>query len=226
MASLPFYALSLFFSLCVLLVSPTHSLTCTSQKFTGNKSYSNCTDLPNLNSYLHYTYNSTNSSLSVAFIASPAKPDGWIGWGINPNDTGMAGAQVILALKSSKGAPEVKTYNLVSYSDIREEKLSFDVWDLSAETNATSVGAAVNKGKPGKHEFAADNKDAKATLKLTAAQKTGKTTTTTTTTTTPASGSSSTTTTDGGNNGSFRIKEMNVGFCFAVFVLLASFIGF
>lgn len=248
MASLPFYALSLFFSLCVLLVSPTHSLTCTSQKFTGNKSYSNCTDLPNLNSYLHYTYNSTNSSLSVAFIASPAKPGGWIGWGINPNDTGMAGAQVILALKSSKGAPEVKTYNLVSYSDIREEKLSFDVWDLSAETNATSgeftifasvkvpgktesvnhiwqVGAAVNKGKPGKHEFAADNKDARATLKLAAAaQKTGKTATTTTTA--PASGSSSTTTTDGGKSGSFRIKEMNAGFCFAVFVLLASFIGF
>ncbi|KAB5569795.1 hypothetical protein DKX38_003588 [Salix brachista] len=183
---------------------------------------------------------------SLAFIASPAKPDGWIGWGINPNDTGMVGAQVILALKSSKGAPEVKTYNLVAYSDIREEKLSFDVWDLSAETNATSgeftifasvkvqektesvnhiwqVGAAVNKGKPGKHEFAADNKDAKATLKLTAAaQKTGKTAATTT----PASGSSSTNATAGGKSGSFRIKEMNVGFCFAVFVLLASFIGF
>ncbi|KAJ6403717.1 hypothetical protein OIU84_012007 [Salix udensis] len=147
-----------------------------------------------------------------------------IGWGINPNSTGMVGAQVILALKSSKGAPEVKTYNLVAYSDIREEKLSFDVWDLSAETNATSVGADVNKGKPGKHEFAAENKDAKATLKLAAAaQETGKTAATTTT---PASGSSNTTATDGGKSGSFRIKEMNVGFCFAVFVLLASFIGF
>nr|ABK95767.1 unknown [Populus trichocarpa] len=165
----------------------------------------------------------------------------------------MAGAQVILALKSSKGAPEVKTYNIISYGDIREERLSFDVWDLSAETNATSgeftiyasvklpekvesfnhiwqVGAAVNNGKPVKHEFAAENKDAKATLELTTAQKTGKSATTTT----PAGGnstgngttSSSNTTTNGGNSGSYRIKEMNVGFCFAVFVLLASFIVF
>ncbi|KAI5599867.1 hypothetical protein POPTR_002G249200v4 [Populus trichocarpa] len=254
MASLPFSALSLFFSLCVLLVLPTHSLTCsTSQKFTNNKHYTNCTALPALKSYLHYTYNSSNSSLSVAFIASPAKPDGWTGWGINLNGTGMAGAQVILALKSSKGAPEVKTYNIISYGDIREERLSFDVWDLSAETNATSgeftiyasvklpekvesfnhiwqVGAAVNNGKPVKHEFAAENKDAKATLELTTAQKTGKSATTTT----PAGGnstgngttSSSNTTTNGGNSGSYRIKEMNVGFCFAVFVLLASFIVF
>ncbi|KAL9360866.1 hypothetical protein Peur_048989 [Populus x canadensis] len=245
MASLPFSALSLFFSLCVLLVLPTHSLTCTSQKFTNNKFYTNCTDLPALKSYLHYNYSSSNSSLSVAFIASPVKPDGWTGWGINLNGTGMAGAQVILALKSSKGAPEVKTYNIISYGDIREERL--------AETNATSgeftiyasvklpekvesfnhiwqVGAAVNNGKPVKHEFAAENKDAKATLELTTAQKTGKSATTTT----PAGGnstgngttSSSNTTTTGGNSGSYRIKEMNVGFCFAVFVLLASFIVF
>ncbi|KAJ7006532.1 hypothetical protein NC653_005782 [Populus alba x Populus x berolinensis] len=155
---------------------------------------------------MHYTY---NSPLSVAFIASPVKPDGWTGWGINLNGIGMAGAQVILALKSSKGAPEVKTYNIISYGGIREERLSFDVWDLSAETNATSgeftiyasvklpekiesfnhiwqVGAAVNNGKPVKHEFAAENKDAKATLELTTAQKTGKTATTTT----PAGGNS------------------------------------
>ncbi|CAK7349421.1 unnamed protein product [Dovyalis caffra] len=248
MASLSFYALFLSLSLFILLISPTHSLTCTSQKFTNNKLYANCTDLPTLDSYLHYTYNSSNSSLSIAFIAPPAKADGWIGWGINPNGTGMAGAQVILALKSSKGAPEVKTYNLVSYNDIKEEKLSFDVWDLSAESNATSgqfiiyasvnvpvkaeslnhiwqVGSAVTNGRPVKHEFAQGNKDAKATLELATAQRTGKAAATP-----PAGGNtattSSNTTTAGGHSRGYSIKEMSVGFHFAVFVLLASFIHF
>lgn len=172
----------------------------------------------------------------------------------------MAGAQVILALKSSKGTPEVKTFNLVSYGDVREQKLSFDVWDLSAESNATSgdfiifasvkvpekaeslnqiwqVGAAVNNGKPAKHEFAPANKDAKATLELVAAQRSGKTAApspapastsaggNTTSGTTSTTNTTSTTGTKDSGRG-YRIREVNVGLYFGLLVLLGSFIGF
>lgn len=121
-------------SICAaLLISPSLSLTCTSQKFTNEKTFPDCMDLPQLDASLHYSYNSSNSSLSIAYVAAPAKPDGWVAWAINPTSTGMVGAQALLAFKSN-GAPAVKTYPISAYGPIREGKLSFDVWDLSAES--------------------------------------------------------------------------------------------
>ncbi|KAM7270540.1 hypothetical protein ACFE04_029754 [Oxalis oulophora] len=127
-----FLSLSL---LCAYLISSSHSLTCTSQNFTNNNLYTNCTDLPTLNSYLHYTYNAANSSLNIAFIATPPKSNGWISWAVNPTSTGMIGAQALIAFKSN-GSLVVKKFNLTSYSKITESTaLSFDVWDLNAEEN-------------------------------------------------------------------------------------------
>ncbi|KAL8106559.1 cytochrome b561 and DOMON domain-containing protein At3g25290 [Apium graveolens] len=165
----------------------THSQKCTSQTFTNNKLYKNCTDLPTLDSYLHYNYDADESTLSVVFIAPPAKPDGWIAWGINPNGTGMIGTQALIAYKKSDGKMTVKTYNLVSYRQIVQSKLSFDVSDMSAEysdgvmrifakfelpENMTvinqvwQVGAVVNNEIPAKHAFDPVNLNAKAELKL------------------------------------------------------------
>ncbi|GMI69194.1 Auxin-Induced in Root cultures 12 [Hibiscus trionum] len=172
-------SLLLLFCLCTTLISATHAADCSSLKLTGGrKQYSNCTELPSLNSTLHFTYNATNSSLSIAFSAPPAKPDGWIAWAVNPTATGMAGSQTLLAFKSN-GSMVVKTYNISSYSSIVEGKLSFDVWDLEAETDkdgkmiiygsvkvATSaeklnqvwqVGPGVVDGFPMKHEFEKPN---------------------------------------------------------------------
>ncbi|KAI9071733.1 hypothetical protein K1719_046310 [Acacia pycnantha] len=112
-----FIPLFLGFSLLVSLPFPATSLTCTSQKFTGNKVYSNCVDLPVLNSFLHWTHDSSNSSLSIAFVA-PAKPGGWVSWAINPTGTGMAGAQALVAFKDEKGVVMAKTYNISSYSSV------------------------------------------------------------------------------------------------------------
>ncbi|XWS47168.1 hypothetical protein CRYUN_Cryun14cG0130200 [Craigia yunnanensis] len=179
MGSLLCPSLVLLFSLWVTLISPAHSLDCSSLKLPGGKKqYSNCTDLPTLNSTLHFTYNATNSSLSVAFSAAPSNANGWIAWAINPTSTGMAGSQALLAFKN-KGSMVVKTYNISSYSSIVEGKLSFEVWDLEAEAGddgkmviygslkvpasaeklnqVWQVGPGVTNGHPMKHEFAKAN---------------------------------------------------------------------
>ncbi|KAF8006796.1 hypothetical protein BT93_K0955 [Corymbia citriodora subsp. variegata] len=161
------------------------SLTCTSQKFT-NKSYDNCTDLPQLGAYLHYTYNASNSSLSIAYVAAPATGGAWVAWAINPSGTGMVGSQALLALRLNSSVVP-KTYNISGYHAVDESKLSFNVWDLSAdEVNGTmrifatvqvpekvesvnqvwQVGGAINGDGPSIHPVDAANKESKGTLQL------------------------------------------------------------
>ncbi|KAK2971404.1 hypothetical protein RJ640_025354 [Escallonia rubra] len=189
MAFLPFSPLTIIaVALAATLISPSQSLTCTSQIFTNNKLYDRCSDLPHLTSYLHWSYNSGKKTLSVAFIAPPANPDGWISWAINPTETGMAGSQALVAFKDSKGVMTVKTYNISSYSSIVASKLSFEVSDMSAESSGGNmmifatvalpgnlgttlnqvwqVGPAVVNDGPAKHEFQPENLNAKGTLDL------------------------------------------------------------
>ncbi|KAE8685295.1 Cytochrome b561 and DOMON domain-containing protein [Hibiscus syriacus] len=181
-------SLSLLLLLCISLISATHATDCSSLKLTGGKKqYANCTELPVLNSTLHFTYDATNSSLSIAFSVPPPKPDGWIAWAVNPTATGMAGSQALLAFKAN-GSMVVKTYNISSYSSVVEGKLSFDVWDLEAESDkdgkmviygSVKVAASAKKlnqvwqvgqggvdGHPMKHEFAKANLAAVGELQL------------------------------------------------------------
>ncbi|KAI3787933.1 hypothetical protein L2E82_00452 [Cichorium intybus] len=184
--------LVLAFAYLVLLTSPVHSLKCSSQKFANNKLYTNCTDLPTLSSSLHWTHNSKNSSLSIAFVAPPAKPEGWIAWAINPTQTGMAGSQALIAFKDSNGSMTVKTYNISSYSSIVEGKISLEVSESSAEFSGGSmkifatlklpktmtevnhvwqVGGSVTEGMPGKHEFQPANLKSMGKLQLQLTEK-------------------------------------------------------
>ncbi|XP_065855084.1 auxin-induced in root cultures protein 12-like, partial [Euphorbia lathyris] len=167
-----------------LLISLSNSLACTSQTFKSKKVFSNCTDLPYLKSFLHFTYNSTNSSLSIGFISPLAKPEGWVAWAINPTGTGMIGSQALIAFQSN-GSLIVNTYNISMFP--QQSKLSFDVWDLSTESDgkkivifttvkvpegATTVnqvwqvGPSVSKGVPDKHEMGEANKKYVGVLKF------------------------------------------------------------
>jgi hypothetical protein len=137
----PSNSIPIFFFILSLFLTTVSSLTCSTQKLTGTngtKVYANCLDLPALNSYLHYTYDATNSSLSVVFIAAPPTLGGWISWGINPTATGMVGAQVIVAFKNNT-VMAMKTLDLKSYKIIVPGKLSFDVWDMKAEEDGGSM---------------------------------------------------------------------------------------
>ncbi|KAJ8558288.1 hypothetical protein K7X08_005054 [Anisodus acutangulus] len=184
-------------SLLVLLlfISPSTSLTCSSQTFSANTKFTNCTDLPSLRSFLHWTFDPTKSTLSVAFIASPASPDGWIAWGINPDVPAMLGTQALIAFKNPKGSVVVKTYNLTSYKSITESKLLYKVLESKVESssdgvmrifatlelpkNTTTVnqvwqvGPAVKDGMPVMHKFDPDNLKSKATLDLASASAGG-----------------------------------------------------
>jgi hypothetical protein len=198
----------LVLTLTALLISPAQSLTCTSQTFTNNARYTNCVDLTQLTAYLHWTHDQSNSSLSIAFIAPPAKSDGWVAWAINPTETGMKGSQTLLAFQSN-GAMTVKTYNISAIGPIAESKLSFEVWDLRAEQSdgvmrifaklkvprngmtvnqVWQVGASVTSGVPDAHPMQTANLNSKSTLNLSGGQ-----------TVTPSGGDS-------------RTKKKNVGF--------------
>ncbi|OIT36986.1 PREDICTED: cytochrome b561 and DOMON domain-containing protein At3g25290-like [Nicotiana attenuata] len=187
--SSPRIPFAVFLVIASLLISPSLSQTCSSQKFTSNKVYARCSDLPALKSFLHWTYNAENSTLDVAFVAPPDKPDGWIAWAINPKDTGMVGAQTLFAFKNSKGEMVVKTYDLSSYTSIKESsKLWFDVKESAAEfsgglirlfatlvlpekgkttlNHVWQVGPSVSNGFPAKHDFQPANLNSKGTLDL------------------------------------------------------------
>ncbi|GMH25823.1 hypothetical protein Nepgr_027666 [Nepenthes gracilis] len=181
--------LSLFL-IWAMLISPGNSLTCSTQTLSGNKLYQHCNDLSSLNSFLHWTYSSSNGTLSFAYLAPPTSSAGWVAWALNPTGTGMAGSQAFIAFKDSNGSMVVNTYNISSYASVMEEKLSVEVYEKSAEytggmmriyatvgvpeTAVSSgklnyiwqVGPSVTDGRPAKHEFQQANLNAKATLDL------------------------------------------------------------
>ncbi|XP_016515873.1 auxin-induced in root cultures protein 12-like [Nicotiana tabacum] len=187
MASL-LHFLFFFFISFLLNFSPVISLKCSSQIFSNNTHFANCTDLTFLKSSLHWTYNSKNSTLSIAFIAPLPSNNGWIAWGINPTTPSMIGTHSLIAFKESNGSIVVKTYNLTSYKTIVESnKLLFTVLDSKAESsngvmkilatlvlpaNLTSVnhvwqiGPVVKDGIPVVHKFDADNLNSKGILDL------------------------------------------------------------
>lgn len=123
----------------------------------------------------------------MAFTAKPSQPNGWVAWGLNPNSTGMAGAQALLALKTDPSSPiTVSTYDIKSYGEINKGPISFKVGSLLAEESGSAytifgtwelpTGKAkfnqiwqvgpVSNGKISKHEFGPANLGAKQVLSL------------------------------------------------------------
>ncbi|XP_010026010.2 auxin-induced in root cultures protein 12 [Eucalyptus grandis] len=190
-ASATFLSILLSLTITLSLVSPSLAMYCHSQivhgiPFPYPTKYSNCTEYLHHKAALHYTFDPANSSLSLAFAATPPSSGGWVAWAINPTSTGMVGAQALMALKTSTGSVVAKTFNISSHHSVVESELSFDVWDLSAHEASDGtmwlfatvklcrrslnlvwqVGGVVNGTRPGIHQMAFANKNAKATLEL------------------------------------------------------------
>ncbi|PIA36449.1 hypothetical protein AQUCO_03400374v1 [Aquilegia coerulea] len=178
-----------FYLLFILLLQPqtSVSLACSSQTHPRNKLFEHCTDLPKLDSYLHWTYNSSTSSLSVGFVAPPAKPDGWIAWAINPVAPKMVGSQALIAYKQANGLMTVQTFNVSSYGTVVPSKIAFEVPEMEADyvdgimriyativvpknigpvlNQVWQVGSGVrSNGIPGAHAFKEDNVQSMGTL--------------------------------------------------------------
>ncbi|XP_031479810.1 auxin-induced in root cultures protein 12-like [Nymphaea colorata] len=111
----------------------TASACCKSESF-HNRRYARCTDLPVLNSSLHWTYSSADHSLDIAYRAPPSAPGGWVAWAINPSRLGMVGSQALVAYVDH-GKVTVFTTSVDSYGpSMRKMSLSFPVWNLAGET--------------------------------------------------------------------------------------------
>jgi Protein of unknown function (DUF568) len=185
-------AIPLLFLLLSISLVPSHAATttttCSSYKFTNNKTFDKCANLDHLSASLHWTYNS-DGTLSIAFIAPPASPNGWVAWGINPVSEGMIGTQALIAFKQSNGLMTVKTLNITSYKSVQESPILYETSDLSSEFGSDGnivlfgklkigksvesmnqvyqVGSAVTNGMPNKHAFDTQNLESKAVLVLT-----------------------------------------------------------
>ncbi|KAK8505952.1 hypothetical protein V6N13_002609 [Hibiscus sabdariffa] len=115
------------------LVSSSSAQTCLSQTFPNNMQYANCTDLPVLNSYLHWTYNQSDGTVEIAFRRTNSTSSQWSAWGINPSGPRMVGTQALVALVNSSGVAQAFTTSIDSFApSMQQTDLSFPVPSLSA----------------------------------------------------------------------------------------------
>ncbi|XP_010445377.1 PREDICTED: cytochrome b561 and DOMON domain-containing protein At3g59070-like [Camelina sativa] len=108
---------------------------CESHSFKNGKTFSSCTDLPVLDSFLHFSYALETGALEVVYRHANLESSSWIAWAINPTKTGMLGAQAIVAYRNStSGVMRAYTSSINSYAPrLQESPLSIRVTQVSAE---------------------------------------------------------------------------------------------
>ncbi|PIA38372.1 hypothetical protein AQUCO_02800218v1 [Aquilegia coerulea] len=169
------------------LIFSVFAQTCTTYNFSNTKVFTSCSDLPVLNSFLHWNYNLRTHIVDVAYrqpglISSSGR---WISWAINPTSDGMIGAQSLVAFTGSDGSMRAYTSPITAYrTKLELGNLSFPVSDVSAvlENNEMIIFASIQllsnsseinhlwqegplKGDiPGIHATSGPNMESKATL--------------------------------------------------------------
>ncbi|RID45252.1 hypothetical protein BRARA_I01994 [Brassica rapa] len=107
--------------------------TCSNYKFSSKNLFESCNDLHVLDSFIHYTYNSSSGNLQVAYRHTDLTSKKWVAWAVNPTSTGMVGAQAIVASPQPDGSVRAYTSPVSSYqTSLQEGDLSFNVSELSA----------------------------------------------------------------------------------------------
>ncbi|KAM5588890.1 cytochrome b561 and DOMON domain-containing protein [Rosa sericea] len=186
------------FCVLVSLSSFSDAQTCKSQTFTSNQVFTSCSDLPYLNAFLHWTFDQSTGKLTMAYRHTSASATNWVAWAINPDLTktqqAMTGAQALVAIPQTSGAPSVRTSPIDGYNtNLENGTLSYDVTGLSAEsqngevtiyatwtlpTNITTIlqvwqEGPVESGTPSKHGSDVANLNAAGTLDLLSGQTAG-----------------------------------------------------
>ncbi|XP_064994712.1 cytochrome b561 and DOMON domain-containing protein At4g12980-like [Musa acuminata AAA Group] len=160
---------------------------CSSMAFSSKRVYAACIDLPRLSSSLHWSYDNASATLSLAFVAPPAGPEGWVSWAINPSGGGMIGCQTLIAFRQPNGVMGIKTCNITRYGPVAEGPIEFETSDMAAEQSGGvmrlfakmklpagmtevkqvwQVGSAVVNGVPQKHDFKPENLQSLGQLNL------------------------------------------------------------
>lgn len=109
--------------------------TCNSYSFSSNQVFSNCQDLPVLSSFLHWNYDQSTGKLTMAYRHTDVSSTTWVSWAINPNSlsSAMPGAQALVAVPQSGGAPRVYTSPIQGYqTTLAQGNLTYEVTDLTA----------------------------------------------------------------------------------------------
>ncbi|KAF8701831.1 hypothetical protein HU200_033153 [Digitaria exilis] len=135
--------------LLVLSLPPVAISFCLKENFPSGRAYVTCDDLHSFGAALHWNWthdaSSGSPSLSLAFVATPAAPGGWVAWGINPTGTGMAGGQALMALagganvsSTTASPPAVRTYNITGYAPLGEAStpIAFPATDLAVDVSS------------------------------------------------------------------------------------------
>ncbi|KAJ0054702.1 hypothetical protein Pint_01888 [Pistacia integerrima] len=121
------------FVLFAVFVS-SYGQTCRSYSFSSNQQFSTCLDLPVLNSFLHWNYDSAANTVDIAFRHAGTTSSQWVAWALNPSGQTMGGSQCLVALQTSTG---IRAYTAPigaseSMPSLQEANLSFGVSNLSA----------------------------------------------------------------------------------------------
>lgn len=131
-------------------LAQTTTQTCKSQNFTNNAIFTSCRDLPQLTSYLHWTYDQTTGKLDIAFRHKGiTDTNRWVAWAINPNNdlaSSMNGAQALVAILQSSGTPKAYTSSIAnSRTQLAESNISYPHSGLIAthENNEVTIYASI-----------------------------------------------------------------------------------
>ncbi|XP_022928489.1 cytochrome b561 and DOMON domain-containing protein At5g35735-like [Cucurbita moschata] len=182
---------TLFCSVLILLLCscrPASAQICRSYNgFATNEVFAACVDHPVLNTFLHWTYNPSNTTLRMAFRRPSTSPNQWISWAINPQGLAMFGSQALIAYRNSSALPHVYTSSVDPPGPtLQQSTLRFAVPDLSATyanneltifatfrlpSNMTTinqvwqVGPMIG-GSPSSHSLAEENRASRSKLDL------------------------------------------------------------
>lgn len=116
-----------------LYISSSYAQSCTNYKFSSNQIFTQCSDLPSLNSFLHWNYDQSTKSVKMAYRHSGVSASRWVAWAVNPTGRGMVGAQALVAYQKSDGKIRAYTSPVTGYqTQLQEGELSFPVSDLTA----------------------------------------------------------------------------------------------
>ncbi|CAK9182249.1 unnamed protein product [Ilex paraguariensis] len=122
-------------SLCFssFALAPSTIQSCANYAFPNNREFASCVDLLVLNSFLHWTYYPSSSTVQVAYRHTGITSTTWVAWGINPTSKGMVGTQALITHQKSDGTIDAYRSPVNSYkTQLLEGNLSFKVSYLSA----------------------------------------------------------------------------------------------
>ncbi|CAH9067609.1 unnamed protein product [Cuscuta europaea] len=118
-----------------LLASNCHAQNCSSHVFSNNAKFATCIRLPVLNSFLHWTYHSSNHTADIAYRQTNVTASSWVSWALNLVGKGMVGSQCLVAVPNARGGGfRAYTSPVSSYAtQLAQGPLSFTVPSISAE---------------------------------------------------------------------------------------------